>query len=62
MARKGLILFAIQIIFTTFVARKNNLKRGTFRESKYAPIEYCTCSTCASSGARKIGVTFNQYG
>ena len=55
MDRKGMILFVIQIIFCTFVPRKNNLKRGTFRESTYGPVEYCTCSTCVSSGARKAG-------
>ena len=61
MARKLAFLFVIQIILTIFVARNNQSETWNFQTSKYGPIEYCTSSTCVSSGARKIGPSFNKY-
>ena len=60
MARKLAVLFVIQIILTTFVARNNQSETWNFQTSKYGPIEYCTSSTCVSSGARKIGLSFRK--
>lgn len=60
MARKGMILFVIQIIICTFVTR-NESETWNFQTTILGPVEYCTSSTCVSSGARKIGPSFNQY-
>jgi hypothetical protein len=60
MATFTLILFVIQIILINFAAR-NESETWNFQTTILTPIEYCICSTCISSDARKIGVTFDQY-
>ena len=59
MANFMLILFVIQIIFANFAVR-NESGTWNFQTTILSPIEYCISSTYASSGARKIGETFDK--
>ena len=48
-------LFVIQIILTTFAARKEYLERGTFRERHTTLFSIAPVPPALSSGARTIG-------
>ena len=55
----SLILFVIQINFTTFAVRKQS-ETWNFQTTIYNPVCTHSSSTCVSSGVMQAGI-FNNY-